>query len=69
LTGSKSDFLFVADSGSGETDAKGLIVPRFGSKPENHVAVSMTFESTKGVAYTIIRFLGFRSYMYITDAA
>lgn len=45
LAGSKSDFLFVADSGPGETDAKGLIVPRFGNKPENHVAVSMTFET------------------------
>ena len=44
LCGSKSDFLFVADSGPGQTDAKGLIVPRFGNKPENHVAISMTFE-------------------------
>lgn len=45
LPGSKSDFLFVADSGPGETDAKGLIVPKFGNKPENHVAVSMTFDA------------------------
>ena len=45
LAGSKSDFLFVANSGPGETDKKGLIVPRFGNKPENHVAVSMTFET------------------------
>ena len=45
LCGSKSDFLFVADSGPGQTDAKGLIVPRFGNKPENHVAISMTFET------------------------
>lgn len=45
LCGSKSDFLFVADSGPGQTNDKGLIVPRFGNKPENHVAVSMTFES------------------------
>ena len=37
--------MFVADSGPGETDQKGLIVPKFGSKPENHVAVSMTFET------------------------
>ena len=45
LAGRKSDFLFIADSGPGETDAKGLIVPRFGNKPENHVAVSMSFET------------------------
>ena len=34
----------MADSGPGETNAKGLIVPRFGKNPENHVSVSMTFE-------------------------
>ena len=38
------DFLLVAESGPGQTDEKGLIVPRFGNKPENHVAVSMSFE-------------------------
>ena len=45
LPGSRSDFLLVADSGPGERDAKGLIVPRFGKKPENHVTLSMTMES------------------------
>lgn len=44
VCGSKSDFLFVADSGPGETDSRGLIVPKFGNKPENHIVVSMTFE-------------------------
>ena len=41
----KADFLFVADSGPGETNEKGLIVPKFGNRPENHVAVMMSFES------------------------
>lgn len=45
VCGSKTDFLLIADSGPGEQSEKGLIVPRFGSKPENHVAVSMTWES------------------------
>lgn len=45
LPGNKSDFLFVADSGPGEANAKGLIVPKFGNKPENHVAISMTMET------------------------
>jgi hypothetical protein len=45
VCGNKTDFLFVADSGPGEADSKGLIVPRFGKNPENHVSVSMTFES------------------------
>lgn len=45
LAGSKSDFLFIANSGPGETNEKGLIVPKFGNHPENHVAISMTFEA------------------------
>ena len=45
VAGQKTDFLLVADSGPGDKDAKGLIVPRFGNKPENHVAVSMTFDA------------------------
>lgn len=43
LPGAKSGFLLVSDSGPGEENAKGLIVPRFGNKPENHVAVSLSF--------------------------
>lgn len=49
LCGSKSDFLLVADSGPGDTTEKGLIVPKFGNKPEHHVAVSMTFENLSGL--------------------
>lgn len=45
LAGQKTDFLFIADSGPGETDSKGLIVPRFGKNPENHVSVSMTWDA------------------------
>lgn len=41
VPGSKTDFLLVADSGPGEADEKGLIVPRFGKHPENHVVISM----------------------------
>ncbi len=45
VAGNKCDLLFVADSGPGDTNEKGLIVPKFGNKPENHVAVSMTFDT------------------------
>lgn len=45
MCGNKTDFLFVADSGPGDTNEKGLIVPRFGKNPENHVAVSMTWDT------------------------
>ena len=39
------NYLFVADSGPGEADAKGLIVPRFGKEPENHVSVKLNWRS------------------------
>ncbi len=41
LCGTKTDFMFIADSGPGEQDENGLIVPKFGRNPENHVVVSM----------------------------
>ena len=45
LTGNKTDLLLVADSGPGETTEKGLIVPKFGNKPENHITVSMSLDN------------------------
>lgn len=45
LTCGNNGFLLIADSGPGETDSRGLIVPKFGNKPENHVVISMTFET------------------------
>lgn len=45
VAGRKNDFLFSADSGPGEQNAQGLIVPRFSGNPENHVSVSMSWDS------------------------
>ena len=42
--GRKTEVALTADSGPGETDAKGLIVPRYKGKPENHVAIGMRFD-------------------------
>jgi len=41
FAGQKRDYLLRAESGAGETDAKGLIVPRYGNKPEQQVSVAM----------------------------
>jgi hypothetical protein len=50
ILGKKEDYyLFVADSGPGETNDKGLIVPKFGNNPENHVAVSMSWRSVNEI--------------------
>ncbi len=45
LCGNKTEFLLVADSGPGEEDEKGLIVPRFGKNPENHVVLSLSWDA------------------------
>ena len=45
MTADRAELLLVADSGPGVTTEKGLITPKFGSKPENHVAVSMTLDA------------------------
>lgn len=50
--GKNADFLFVANSGPGETNKTGLIVPKFGGDPENHVAVSMAWDTFAGFMLT-----------------
>ena len=45
VVGDRVDIRLIADSGPGVENEKGLIVPKFGDSPENHVAVSMTFSS------------------------
>lgn len=39
----KKDLLLDAKSGPGDESGKGLIVPKFGTKPENSVAVPMSY--------------------------
>lgn len=45
IVGQKADIMLIAESGAGEESDKGLIVPKFGDKPENKVVVSMPFAS------------------------
>ena len=52
LCGKKSDFLLVADSGPGEQNDKGLIVPKFGTHPENHVSVSLSWDALNQLLLT-----------------
>ncbi len=47
--GDRCDIRLIAMSGPGEENSQGLIVPKFGVKPENQVAVGMTFEALSEV--------------------
>lgn len=65
IIGERSDFLLVADSGPGEQTKTGLIVPKFGNKPENHVAVSMTFETlSELLLLTKVHYMAWRTAWY-----
>lgn len=47
FAGDKLPIMFRAESGPGESDAKGLIVPRYGTKPEQYVQIGMSTEDVK----------------------
>lgn len=50
----KSDYFFTADSGPGEENKTGLIVPRFGKNPEQHVAVILTWRQLNEILFTTV---------------
>jgi len=41
FVGQKRDYLLRAESGPGQADEKGLIVPKYGGKPEQQVSVAL----------------------------
>lgn len=45
FAGRRADYMFCAESGPGEEDAQGLIVPRYGNRPEQKVTVAMSMAS------------------------
>lgn len=51
LSAEKADFLLIADSGPGEENATGLIVPKWGKTPENHIAISMSARALTGMLH------------------
>lgn len=65
----KEDFyLFVANSGPGETNATGLIVPKFGSSPENHVMVNMSWRAVNEfLVTTMTHYQAWLAAKYMSD--
>lgn len=51
-TAAKSDYFFTADSGPGEENRTGLIVPKFGTKPEQHVSVILSWRQLNELLLT-----------------
>ena len=50
---SKADYLLTAESGPGQENEKGLIVPRYGNKPENKVTISLTWRGLEELFLTV----------------
>ena len=50
----KSDYFFTADSGPGEENKTGLIVPRFGKSPEQHVSVILTWRQLNELLFATV---------------
>ena len=69
ICGQRVDYLFVADSGPGEADAKGLIVPKFGKSPENHVSVGLNWRNLNELLLmTKTHYEAWLSAWYMTEA-
>ena len=69
ICGQRVDYLFVADSGPGETDARGLIVPKFGKSPENHVSVGLNWRNLNELLLmTKTHYEAWLSAWYMTEA-
>ncbi|WP_145984973.1 hypothetical protein [Dysosmobacter welbionis] len=49
---SKSDYFLTADSGPGEENKTGLIVPKFGANPEQHVSVILSWRQLNELLLT-----------------
>ena len=57
--------LFAAESGAGEQNKQGLIVPRYGNNLKNKVVVEMTFDSfIEFVLFTKYHYLSWLNYFY-----
>ena len=48
----KADYVFTADCGPGEENKTGLIVPKFGKDPEQHVSVILTWRQLNELLFT-----------------
>ena len=67
--GSKMPFIFTAESGKGEENDKGLIVPKYGTKPEQRIFIGLDASSLKQFALmTKMHIEAFVTSQYCKDA-
>lgn len=67
--GSRQPFVFTAEQRPGNTDAKGLIVPEYGGKPEVQIRVASSAEELKKMALAIqSNIIAYRAAQYANGA-
>lgn len=67
--GSKVPFVFSCESGKGEENATGLIVPRYGTSPEKRIIVPISADLLKQFALMVDTYINsFVTYQFITGA-
>ena len=65
--GNAKPFVLTAESGKGEQNSQGLIVPRYGTSPENRIMVALTGDQLKQLALMInIHLSAYYSAQYTT---
>lgn len=66
----RGDYFLTADSGPGEENATGLIAPRFGKSPEQHVSVMLTWRQLNELLFTTkLHYSAWLSARYMADWA
>lgn len=64
----KADYFFTADCGPGEENKTGLIVPRFGKEPEQHVSVTLTWRQLNELLFTtVVHYNAWLSAKYLSE--
>lgn len=67
-TAEKSDYFLTADSGPGEENKTGLIVPRFGKSPEHHVSVILSWQQLNELLFTtVVHYKAWLSAKYMAE--
>ncbi|MCL2578157.1 MAG: hypothetical protein FWE27_08945 [Defluviitaleaceae bacterium] len=69
LSNDADSYLFIADSGPGQTNKTGLIVPLKGAEPENHVSIKVNWKSiNKILRMTEVHYQAWLAAKYVSES-
>lgn len=69
IPGNKAPFMLVAECGVGEENETGLIVPKYGTKPDQKVQIPIQVDDLKRLALTVqAHYQAFLNAQYVVEA-